>query len=83
MKSVGLFEAKTKFSALCEEVVEQGEALLITRRGTPWVKLVPAAVEAEETAWDRREALLKQRGPWKKELEFESLESGNPPVWVD
>lgn len=83
MKTVGLFEAKTKLSALCDAVVEQGEALLITRRGTPWVKLVPVTGEAEGTAWDRREGLLKQRGPWKKELQFESLESENPPVWVD
>lgn len=82
MKSVGLFEAKTQLSALCEGVSERGEELLITRRGEPWVRLVPLGKEVQGTAWDRRQSLVQDRGSWKKRLEFETLESSNPPVWV-
>ncbi len=43
MKSLGLFEVKTKFSQVCEEVVETGEAVTVTRRGRPLVRIEPAA----------------------------------------
>ena len=42
MATVGSFEAKTHFSALLERV-EQGEQILITRRGKPVARLVPIA----------------------------------------
>ena len=42
---IGTFEAKTHLSALLDKVV-QGEEVLITRRGQPVARLVPA-MEAE------------------------------------
>jgi prevent-host-death family protein len=39
MKQVGAFEAKSKVSALLD-LVEQGEQVLITRRGRPVAKLI-------------------------------------------
>lgn len=41
MKTVGLFEAKTRLSELCREIAESGEPILIERRGTPIAELVP------------------------------------------
>lgn len=41
MKSVGLFEAKTKFSEICDDVVRTCEPVTITRRGRPVVRIVP------------------------------------------
>lgn len=39
--SIGSFEAKTHFSQLIERV-SRGEEIMITRRGKPVAKLVPA-----------------------------------------
>lgn len=41
MQEIGAFEAKNRLSALLERV-EHGEEILITRRGRPVAKLVPA-----------------------------------------
>ena len=41
MYEIGAFEAKNKLSALLERV-ERGEEILITRRGKPVARLVPA-----------------------------------------
>ena len=41
MKTIGLFEAKTRLSALCARVSGTGEEVLITRRGRPVARLVP------------------------------------------
>ena len=42
MKMVGIFEAKTKFTALCEEVVRTGLPTLVQKRGQPLVMVSPA-----------------------------------------
>jgi len=44
MKSVGLFEAKTRLSELCREVATTGEEYLITRRGQAIARIVPLAL---------------------------------------
>jgi prevent-host-death family protein len=41
MMEIGAFEAKNRLSALLERV-ERGEEILITRRGRPVARLVPA-----------------------------------------
>ncbi len=46
MKSIGIYEAKSKLSELVERV-ESGREVVITRRGKPVAKLVPALWEAE------------------------------------
>ena len=48
MISVGAFEAKTHLSSLLDKVA-QGEDVLITRRGLPVARLVPAS-QAKRTA---------------------------------
>ncbi|GAA0869954.1 type II toxin-antitoxin system prevent-host-death family antitoxin [Brevundimonas basaltis] len=41
MRSVGVLEAKTKLSALLDEVEATGEAIVITRHGKPVARLSP------------------------------------------
>ncbi|MEX1117446.1 MAG: type II toxin-antitoxin system Phd/YefM family antitoxin [Terrimicrobiaceae bacterium] len=41
MKTVGIFEAKTKFTSLCEEVVRTGQAVVVSKRGAPMVLVSP------------------------------------------
>jgi len=41
MKTAGIFEAKTKFSQLCDEVARTGESVMVTRRGKPLVRIDP------------------------------------------
>jgi prevent-host-death family protein len=43
MREVGAFEAKNKLGAFLD-VVEKGEEIVITRRGKPVARLVPASV---------------------------------------
>jgi prevent-host-death family protein len=40
MKSVGMFEAKTQFSALVE-AVQRGETIVVTKNGKPVAQLAP------------------------------------------
>ncbi len=49
MDEIGAFEAKNKLSALLERV-ERGEEILITRRGKPVAKLVPAMPQTSVAA---------------------------------
>jgi prevent-host-death family protein len=60
-KHVGMFEAKTKLSALVEEV-EKGGSVTITRHGKPVVRLVRAVPElSPEEIAQRTEAVLALR----------------------
>ena len=64
-KTVGLFEAKTKLSALCQEVAATGQPLTITRRGAPLVRLEPVGgpdPTAHEGVWTRRARHLQAHG---------------------
>jgi len=41
MKTVGIFDAKTRLSELCREVAETGQEITITRRGQILARLLP------------------------------------------
>ena len=64
MKSVGLFEAKTKLSELCQEVAASGVGFIITRRGEPLVRLEPVHDQhaQRESIWVKRERHLQEYG---------------------
>jgi len=57
MKSVGIFEAKTKFTSICEQVVRTGQAVVVSKRGRPIVLVapVPSGLQSKRpdilTAW--------------------------------
>jgi len=56
-KHVGMFEAKTKLSALVEEV-EKGGTVVITRHGKPVAKLVRAQPELTAEDIEQRRAAI-------------------------
>ena len=64
MKTVGLFEAKTKLSELCQEVAATGEPCIITRRGEPLVRLeaVHDPRATRESLWAKRDRHLRGHG---------------------
>ena len=41
MKEIGLFEAKTNLSKIAEQVKKTGRPVTLTKRGEPYVDLVP------------------------------------------
>jgi prevent-host-death family protein len=49
MKSVGAYEAKTRFAELLREV-ENGETIIVTRHGLPVARLSPMEKEADDAA---------------------------------
>ena len=74
MNAIGLFEAKTKFSEICERVAANGEPVIVTRRGKPLVKIEPIAPAGgkPESVWDRRAQYQKRHGRWTEDF--------NPPL---
>ena len=65
MIEIGAFEAKTHFSALLERAA-RGEEILITKRGKPLAKIVPAKPthnpEEVRAALERLRAMAKAAG---------------------
>jgi len=65
MKTVGLFEAKTKLSELCAYVAEAGDSVVVTRRGKPWVRIDPI-IEKNLTIRERRADYMVRYGKEEK-----------------
>ncbi|MFP4373890.1 MAG: type II toxin-antitoxin system Phd/YefM family antitoxin [Spirochaetaceae bacterium] len=57
MKTLGIFEIKTRLSQVCEEVAQTGESVLVTRRGEPLVRIDPLSRESagDSPVWEARE----------------------------
>ena len=70
MNAIGLFEAKTKFSEICERVAAKGVAVLVTRRGKPLVTIepVPAGKSRRVSVWDRRAEFEKKHGRFAEDF---------------
>jgi prevent-host-death family protein len=60
--SIPLFEAKAHFSDIVRRVAEDGQEVLITVRGTPMVRIVPAVGTRAEDAWEVRERVVRAYG---------------------
>ncbi len=61
MKTVGLFEAKTKLSEICDQVSKSGQAVVITRRGKPLVR-IDSIREEPMTIRERRADYMTRHG---------------------
>ena len=61
MKTIGIFDAKTRLSEICEEVAETHEAVTITKRGKPLVRIDPVEA-AVQTIRERREVYMAAHG---------------------
>ena len=69
MKTVGIFEAKTKLSEICEEVARSGKSVLVTRRGKPLVRIDPVASD-RFSVWENREEYIAREGRLKEEFDL-------------
>ncbi|MGA2440900.1 MAG: type II toxin-antitoxin system prevent-host-death family antitoxin [Tepidisphaeraceae bacterium] len=67
-KEIGLFEAKTNLSKIAERVNRTGQSVTLTRRGEPYVDLVPHQAAAANRRSQRRvlDELEKLRGELSK-----------------
>lgn len=73
MRSVGAYEAKTHLPRLLKEV-EKGESFVITNRGVPVAKLVPAMSEKSEDLEAMVERMRRARASLPKVTHQEILE---------
>lgn len=79
MKKMSLYETKNRFSELCSGVVETGEDLLVTRRGKPFVRIVPVqSVEQPWSVWETVKESEAKYGPL--DADFEEPEHGEGSV---
>ena len=73
MNAIGLFEAKTRFSELCDEVAKSGKNLVVTKRGKPLVKIVPVESPKKKKGSEigrlHRE-YVRKHGPWEDVFEL-------------
>lgn len=78
MKTIGIFDAKTRLSELCREVAETGESILIERRGSPIAELsFPRAKRrASRGILDDLAAFQAKEGARSDDGDF-------PEVWLD
>lgn len=75
MEEIGIFEAKTKFPGLCDQVVRSGTPIMVRRRGKPLVVVSPANMHAEDG-----EGILERWKAWES-THVESDESDFPEIW--
>jgi len=81
MKTVGLFEAKTKLSELCDAVARTGEPVRITRRGKPWVRLEPEESARVTIREGRAEYVTRHKGKEKPDaVDFEPPARSREPA---
>ena len=73
MHEIGAFEAKNTLGSLLDRV-EKGEEIMITRRGTPVAKLVPA-----NPGFDREKARAAAEGLKKLQASLK----GPPLTWEE
>jgi len=48
MEDIGIFEAKTKFPGLCDQVVRSNTPVVVSRRGKPLVMISPVTPAARK-----------------------------------
>ena len=65
MKTIGIFEAKTKLTEVCEEVSRTHQPVTVTRRGKPLVRIDPIE-ETPLTIRERRAAYMADYGKREK-----------------
>ena len=71
MRLIGLFEAKTRLSEICDEVSRSGDSVVITRRGKPLVRIDP--VEDDKfSVWEDRAEYIARKGRMKHEFDLPS-----------
>ncbi|NBB90014.1 MAG: type II toxin-antitoxin system prevent-host-death family antitoxin [Spirochaetes bacterium] len=78
MKTLGIFEIKTRLSRICEEVAQTGESVLVTRRGRPLVRIDPLSHETagHSPVWEARQRHEAEYGIHQDVPDVRSLTEG-------
>jgi len=85
MKKIGIFEAKTHFTSVCDEVARTGQPTLVSKRGKPLVLVTPVPPESGSdredilTAWSRWEESHPAGGDEPDFPDIEQLRSDPKP----
>ena len=82
MQTIGIFEAKTKLSEICEQVARTGVGVVVTRRGKPLVRIDPVP-EASFSVWEDRDAYIADSGALKEEFDLPSRSGELPSSPLD
>lgn len=78
MEDIGIFEAKTKFPGLCDQVVRSGTPVQVSRRGKPLVVVSPA----KESIASIGGGILDQWREWEGTHPENNERSDFPEVWT-
>ena len=72
MNAVGIYEAKTKLSEICERVARTGEPVVVTRRGVALVRIDPVepAAGTGSTIWGLRDRFVEEHGELEADIEL-------------
>ena len=76
MDDIGIFEAKTKFPSLCDQVVRSGAPILVRRRGQPLVIVSPAETSIERGG----KGILDHWNDWQT-THRDPVDGDFPEVW--
>lgn len=76
MKTVGIFEAKTHFTALCDEVLRTGQPTMVSKRGKPLVLVTPVLTERNS----ERQGILSSWLEWENDHPRDEGEPDFPDV---
>ncbi|MFT6182130.1 MAG: prevent-host-death family protein [Akkermansiaceae bacterium] len=77
LKGVGIFEAKTHFPGICDEVVSSGNPVTVSRRGKPLVVISPVPPEADS----EREDIISAMERWRADAG--ESDDDFPDVWEE
>ena len=58
LKTIGVLEAKSRFSEICSEIAESGDTVVISSRGEPLVEVRSLRKPESESGADRKEGIL-------------------------
>ena len=75
-----LFEAKTHFSHLVQEVAESHNEVVVTVRGLPKVRIVPYDTSVNNDVWEVRESLVAEYGEFDLDLPRRRNEAPRNPL---
>ena len=72
MTILGIYEARTKLSEICEQVAQTGEPVVVTKRGVPLVEIDPVAPAAGtgSTIWELRDRFIKEHGELAADIDL-------------
>ena len=72
MDVLGIYEAKTRLSEVCERVARTGESVVVTKRGVPLVQIHPVAPQngPGSTIWELRDRFVEEHGDLEVDLEL-------------